>query len=215
VTAQRRIQDRFQWGLNRAAQVAGEEADAYRPRGHCAPLSAENRYMRLPALFTGMRGRFERPLEFGTALCQGIFDASYTQAGDYLVQGNAIWFIASQDPLLPVLCVRANSVVSFYRPEYGTDIDVDAYGGIVSDELIPLADGWPASVLGTTEGGRSAAELPGDKGVSQWIVILPRSVEIMFQPADLMRDDLGRSGIVSSAERSDLGWRLLVKQAIA
>lgn len=215
MTAQRKIQDRFQWGLNRAAQVAGEEADAYRPLGHCAPLSAENRYMRLPALFTGMRGKFERPLEFGTALCHGIFDAAYTQVGDYLVQGNAIWFIASQEPLLPVLCVRANCLVSFYRPECDSCADADGYGGIVPDELVPVVDGWPASVLGTGEGGRSAAELPGDKGVSQWIVILPRSVEVMLQPADLMRDDLGRSGIVGSVEKSDLGWRLVVKQAIA
>ena len=27
-----------------------------------------------------------------------------------------MWFIASQDPLLPVLCVRCNRVVSFSRP---------------------------------------------------------------------------------------------------
>lgn len=214
MTAQHRIQDRVQWGLNRAAQVAGEQADAYRPRGYYAPLSAENRYMRLPALFTGMRGKFERPLEFGSSLCHGIFDSAYTQAGDYLIQGGATWFIASQEPLLPVLCVRTNCIVSLYRPGCETYTDSDAYGGVVRDERVALVQGWPASVLGTADGGRSAAELPGDRGVSQWIVILPRSVEVMLQPADLMQDDLGRSGVVSSVEKSDLGWRLLVKQAV-
>ena len=213
MTAQHRIQDRVWWGSNRAAHVAGEQADAYRPRWPCAPLSAENRYMRLPALFTGMRGKFERPLEFGAPLCHGIFDAAYTQPGDYLVQGDATWFIASQEPLLPVLCVRTNCVTSFHRP--GCDACTDGYGGVVRDELVLLVQDWPASVLGTTDGGHSEAELPGDMGVSQWIAILPKSVGVMLRPGDLMRDDLGRSGVVKSAEKSDLGWRLLVKQAVA
>jgi hypothetical protein len=28
-----------------------------------------------------------------------------------------------------------------------------------------------------------------------------------------MTDDLGRTGVVAAAERTDLGWRMLVKQA--
>ncbi len=211
---QNKIQDRIRWGLNCAAQATGELADAYRPCGHTSPLTAENRFLRLPALFTGTHGRFQRPAQFGESMCHGIFDAAYTRAGDYLVQEDATWFIASQQPLLPVLCVRANRTVSFYRPEVELGIADGNYGGVSAEARVPLLENWPASVLGVLNGGHPAAGLPSDSDVSQWTVLLPCSAQTLLQPADLMSDDLGRSAVVCSAEKSELGWRLLVKQAV-
>jgi hypothetical protein len=36
---------------------------------------------------------------------------------------------------------------------------------------------------------------------------------VALRGADLISDDLGRSYVVSMAEQSALGWRLIVKQA--
>jgi len=100
--AQNRIQDRIQWGFNVAARAAGASMDAYRPSDVANPLDPTNRYLRLHALFTGMMGKFLRPEGYGEALVHGIFDAAYTRPGDFLVQqGGGVWFIASQEPLLP------------------------------------------------------------------------------------------------------------------
>ncbi|MGH9830965.1 MAG: hypothetical protein ACREDR_47780, partial [Blastocatellia bacterium] len=71
--AQVHVQDRIQWGMNVAARSTGAEADAYRPSATSDPLLPCNRFLRLHALFSGMRGRFERPVPNGEALCHGNF----------------------------------------------------------------------------------------------------------------------------------------------
>jgi hypothetical protein len=44
-------------------------------------------------------------------------------------------------------------------------------------------------------------------------VLLPAQPDVVLLVADLMTDDLGRNAVVSSAELTNLGWRLSVKQA--
>src|SRR3978361_1046923 len=104
----RRLQDSLYMGLGLAARHIGRAADAFRPSGPLRPLATQNRYLRLPATFTSSYGKFTRAAEYGNALWFGIFDASYTRTGDYLVMADAVFFIASQAPMLPVLCVRTN-----------------------------------------------------------------------------------------------------------
>jgi hypothetical protein len=62
-----------------------------------------------------------RPVEYGQAVWDGVFDAAYTRPGDYLVRrrDKAVWFAAAQQELLPVMCVRAERVVGFVRPGGG------------------------------------------------------------------------------------------------
>ena len=212
--AQDRIQDRLQWGMNVAARAAGASTDAYRPTDVANPLDPGNRYLRLHALFTGMMGKFLRPEGYGESAVHGIFDAAYTQVGDYLVQpGGGTWFIASQEPLLPVLCVRTSRVVSFARAVAPTSSGVNPYGGVTATTTTPLLTNWPASVMGAAGGGQPEAGLPSDTTVPYWTVLLPAFPGVVLLPADLMTDDLGRNAVVSAAEMTSLGWRLTVKQA--
>src|SRR5579883_3175744 len=95
------LQDRIYRGLNAAARAIGADTDAYRPRGPADPLDRAFRFLRLRAAFTAHDGTFAHPSGYGEALCYGVFDAAYTQPGDYLVQDNAVWFIAAQQRLLP------------------------------------------------------------------------------------------------------------------
>jgi len=207
-----RLVDRIRWGLNVAARSTGAVTSAYRPRGAEYPLAPENRFLRLRAAFSGIDGKFNRPNAYGNALWRGIFDAAYTQPGDYLVQEDAVWFIASQPKFLSALCVRTNRKVSFTRPAAQTTTGVNSYGGVTAANLTPLMTGWPATVLAATREPRPLANLPGDTSVSLWTVLLPACPGVVLKSADLMSDDLGRSGVVATTELTDLGWRLAVRQ---
>src|SRR5574340_1685809 len=148
------LQDRIRWGMNVAARATGARADAYRPRGCSDPVAAENRYLRLHTTFTGVDGRWKHANAYGSTLWYGIFDAAYTQPGDYLVRPDGTWFIAAQQALLPVLCVQSNRVVSFTRPGAPSATGANAYGGVTADTILPLLPNWPASVITASTAGR-------------------------------------------------------------
>ncbi len=174
--------------------------------------------MLLQAAFTAPRPDSDRPVGYGMATWWGVFDSAYTRPGDYIVRerssatDNGIWFIAAQQPLLPVLCVRAPRVVSFTRPASTTTSGVAGYGGYTSADADTLLTNFPASVLNADVLGLDPTDLPSDAVPESWQVLLPAPPAVVLRNGDLMSDDLGRNGVVSSAELSDLGWRLLVKQ---
>jgi hypothetical protein len=209
------LEDRIRWGLNVAARAIGVTTSAYRPHGPETPLTPRNRFLRLHAAFSDANGKFLRPVGYGDALWCGIFDAAYTQPGDYLVQQDATWFIAAQQKLLPVLCVKTNRTISFSRPAPQSITGINTYGGVTAATVTPLMTNWPASVMVESREGRPLAKLPDETSVSNWTVLLPGTPGVVIQSADLMSDDLGRSGIVSTTELTDLGWRLAVRQVTA
>jgi hypothetical protein len=216
------IEDSIRRGLGRAAAAAGAWCDAYRPHSAHTPLASGNRFLRLPAIFSPASG-FSQPVGYGVASWTGLFDAATTRPGDILVRpppaheaGGAaeggIWFIAAQQPLLPVLCVRATRMVSFHRPAPPSALGLNPYGGVLRGTALPLATDWPASVLNGGGGGLDLGELPADAAPAAWAVLLPPSLHVALRATDLMADDLGRAGVVAAAERTDLGWRLQVRQ---
>lgn len=207
------LEDRVRWGMNVAARAVGMRADAYRPRGESEPLAPRNRYLRLHTAFTANRGGFAHAVEYGEALWHGIFDAAYTRPGDYLVREDGTWFIAAQQSLMPVLCVHTNRIISFSRPAPQPATGINDYGGMTASTLVPLMTSWPASVIAGSAGNRTSAGLPSDATVPYWTVLLPAPPGCLLRPADVMTDDLGRNAVIGSAELSDLGWRLIVRQA--
>jgi len=202
-----RLQDRLYWGLNRTARVLGRETDAYRPAGIDHPLKRSNRYLHLRAAFSRADGNFAQLVGYGVALWRGHFDAAYTRVGDYLVQGADIWFIAAQQSLLPVLCVKTNRVISISRA-IPPGFSPPATG---ADSTITIISEWPASMLGTNVEGKSPTHLPGDVTVATALVLLPSCHEQTLQPTDIITDQHGTNSIVAAAELSDLGWRLNVR----
>jgi hypothetical protein len=206
------LQDRASRGLGVAARRVGARTDAFRPRGVSDPLAPANRFLRLHAAFSAPDGRFQRPNAYGSPLWHGTFDTAYTKPGDYLVQPAGTWFVAAQQPLLPVLCVETNRIASFVRPAAPGGVGVNGYGGVALSTATPLLSRWPASVLTAGSGMRPSANLPSDSTTATWTVLLPAIRGIVLRPADLMTDDLERTGTISTAELTDLGWRLTVKQ---
>ncbi len=169
--------------------------------------------MRLRAAFVTRDGKFAHPNAYGDAIWYGVFDAAYTRPGDYLVQADGVWFIASQKRLLPVLCVQTNRIVSFWRPAAPSSTGVNTYGGVIAETNTALLTKWPAAVLGVAGRGHSSADLPGDSSIGYWTVLMPFVPGVTLLQSDLMTDDLGRNAVIAAAELSDLGWRVTVRQA--
>lgn len=206
------LQDRISQGLGAAARRLGENHDAFRPSGPNDPLAVANRFLRLPAWFNAQDPAGARPGAYGKPLWFGVFDAAYTRPGDYLSGPSGIFFIAAQQPLLPVLCVQTNRTVSASRPAAPRTAGVNAYGGLTRTATQPLLSNWPASVLAAGGGGETDANLPADGRNTQWSVLLPPT-PVALLASDLLRDDLGRTYVIAAPELTDLGWRILARQA--
>jgi hypothetical protein len=209
----RKLQDRLYLGMGLSARNIGQPADAFRPTGPFHPLAKENRFLRLPVTFASSSGKGNRTNDYGAPLWYGVFDASYTRSGDYLVTASGVFFIASQAPLLPVLCVKTNRTISFARPNMQTGIASNAYGGYTSGGSIILMGDWPASVLGEGKTSHSAIDLPTAQLLPYWNVLVPSSVGIVLSPSDIITDDLGRTAVVVGSELTDLGWRISARMA--
>ena len=125
---------------------------------------------------------------------------------------SGVWFIAAQQPLLPVLAVKATRVVAFSRAAAPLGSGMNAYGGTTAAAMVPLTGPWPVSMLAAGAGGTDAG-LPTDATPGAWTVLLPALAGVTLRNGDVLSDDLARTGVVSAAELTDLGWRLIVKQA--
>ena len=188
-----RVQDSVYRGLGRAGRVVGEWCEVFRPDGPMLPMASRCRVLRMPAAFSAPDGRFAQPVGHGQVYWHGVFDAAYTRVGDYIRRGDgAVWFIAAQQALLPVLCVRASRVVEVRRPAAPERPGLAPYGGTVAGGAAVLLRGWPVGVVAA--GG----------------MLLPAWRGVVLRPGDLVRDDLGRDGVIAQAELSELGWRLQV-----
>lgn len=209
----RKLQDRLYLGSGLSARHIGQSTDAFRPNGSSKPLDSQNRFLRLPASFVSLTGNDRRTNVYGQALWHGIFDASYTQPSDYLVQASGIFFVASQAPLLPVLCVKTNRNISIVRPNMQTNIASNGYGGYTLGSSAILMEGWPASVLGENRSSASTPNLPTDQPVPSWNILLPVIDNVILAPGDLITDDLDRTAVITGSELTDLGWRINAKLA--
>jgi hypothetical protein len=208
------LQDRLHLGLGLAARQIGQSTDLFRPNGPFDPLGTSNRILRLTASFMPAKGNDGRTNVYGEALWYGIFDASYTRTGDYLDMGGTLFFVASQEPLLPILCVRCNRVTSVARPSVQSNAADNSYGGYTSGGSTTVIEGWPASVLSENRSGTSAADLPTDQTVPYWNILLPAAQGVVFSPGDFVTDDLFRTAVIVSSELTSLGWRMSAKMAV-
>ena len=208
-----KLQDRLYLGLGISARRIGQPADAFRPSGPLDPLDRRNRFLRLSASFVSTDGQYRRTNAYGDVLWYGVFDGSYTRAGDYLTAASGTYFVASQAPLLPILCIRTNRVISIAQPTMQTGVAGNSYGGYTAGSSIVLMDRWPASVLGENRSSHSTADLPTDQVIPYWEVLIPSVAGIVLSPGDIIRDDLGRTAIIAGSELTNLGWRISAKMA--
>lgn len=213
----RRLQDRIARGLGQAGRRIGEAYDVYRPRDAMAPLDADSRIIRLPMAIHGEDKDWHRSAHYGQPLWFSVHDTGYTRPGDYLVGPSGTFFIAAQPPLLATVCVLTNRLLTCRRTSGATGAGVNAYGGAEPRSDRVLLSNWPASVLTLSGGARAGGALPGEPGPATWSILLPHlpeAVGVTLKADDLLSDEDGEIMVITAAERSTLGWRLLAAQAV-
>ena len=204
------LQNLISKGLGVAARKVGSLFTVLRPQSNSTPLSSVNQIIKLYAAFNAEDASFRRVAGYGDAVWWGVFDSLYTRPGDYLTGSDVlgdpqVFFIAGQRPLLPAQCVKTNRVVNVLRtpsPRSG------GYGGMVQETALIVIQDWPASLL--AQSARVSGTLPETR-YGTWTLLLPSLPENVLV-GDVVSDDIGRTFLVATAEQSDLGWRMIVKQ---
>ncbi|MDO8039502.1 hypothetical protein [Janthinobacterium sp. SUN137] len=208
------IQNRVYLGYAKAAAKIGIAHDLYRPTGSTSPLASGNRLASLPASFNAESFGYGRPNKYGKPTWYAVVDGAQTRVGDYLVGPSGTFFIAAQQALLPILAVECSNIITVLRPQQQTGIGAVGYGGDVDANETPLLIDWPASVLQGAKGEKNETNLPGDVRSPWWAVLLPALPGLLLHTADIITDNLGRRLVVSSAELTDMGWRITAMQAL-
>lgn len=200
-------------GYAKAAKFVGTPYAHYRPSGPNSPLAAGNRLADLPVSLNAEDPRYARPNVYGKATWYAVADGAQLQVGDYIVGIEGTLFVAALQQLLPIFMVDCNRTVSVLRPAQQPGVGAQGYGGDTAASEIPLMTGWPASVIQGTKGERNDVGLPGDVKTPWWAILLPHAAGVTLRTSDIVTDELSRRYVISSAELTDLGWRLTAMQA--
>ncbi len=202
------LQDKVARGLGIAARKLGSICVVYRPKRTSPPLDDRNRIIKLFAAFEPEGAAGQGSVRF-QPLWRGVFDASYTSPGDYIVGPDNTYFVGVQTPTQPIQCVLTNRRVTLVRPGLSSQ---GGYSGLYASGGQAVLTGWPAALFADGLGTRNTKV--GSSGLGSWRVLLP---ELPATPriADVVTDDLGSTYIVDTAEQNSLGWQLLVRQISA
>ena len=209
------LQNKIYGGYAKAAKRIGRNTDVYRPTDSTAAIVSANKVETIPASFNAEDMKYGKPNKYGHPTWYVLLDGRLTQVGDYLDNAyDGTYFIAAQQTGLPILCVQCNRVVSALRPQIQSGLGAQGYGGNTDSKEAPLITSWPASILQGIKGERSEVGLPGDNRTPWWSILMPYLAGAVLRTGDIIKDDLHRRYIISSAELTDLGWRITAKQAL-
>lgn len=207
-----RLQSLINRGMATSASKIGLSHAHYRPSG---PLAPANALPSLPASFDANDYRYSKPSLYGKATWTALLDGARTAVGDYLVgPTGSTWFLAAEQPHLPIVAVSCNATLTLRRPHSSAAVGALPYGGDIASDEDLVASRWPASVLTKGRGDKGDVQLPGNVRTLWVEVLLPAipAASVLF--ADVFTDDAGQRMKVSSAELTDMGWRLLCLVAV-
>ena len=210
------IQAAIAAGYAQAAMAIGQPHRVFRPSSASNPLDPGNLVATLPAAWKppSLGDAFKGANGFGKATWFGYYDLRTVRVGDYMVRqsDDVVFFIAAQQPMLQPVAVECNAVLSFERPGSKDEgFGVIQYGG--TEQPRNLLTSWPASLLQGTKGERADDGLPRDSRQPWYSALLPVTPGVDIRTEDVAVDERGYRYLVSSAERSALGWRLSLAYA--
>jgi hypothetical protein len=207
-----RIQSLVYKGRGKAALRIGLLCDVIRPVEGDPRM---NVVATIHAAFNARNPNYIKPNLYNYPVWFGDFDGSVTCPGDYLVRKSdgQIWFIAAQQQLLPIVLVNCNRALQLLREPAAAGVGLQPYSSLagITPPEPETSQTWPCSILigGRTQAG---AGLPSDVKQAGWKILLPPSFQLTVEAGDILLDDLERRFAVESAERSDLGWRLIANE---
>ena len=129
--------------------------------------------------------------------------------------GSRVFFVASQDPLLPVLCVGANRTISIGTTKCSRE-HCRQFLRRLHVEWFDTIDGRMAGECAWGEQDRRSAcrICRSMSGCLTGTYLIPSVANVIVSPGDLVADDMGRTAVITGSELTDLGWRIYAKLAI-
>lgn len=207
------LQSKIYAGFGKAALRIGYLTDVYRATTSANPTAVGNKIASLYASFNAEDMKYQKPNKYGHPTWFCVLDGSSVHVGDYLKNTHdGTYFVAAMQQALPVLVVQTNRVINVLRPQQQTGVGAVSYGGDTDSNETALMTAWPASVLQGTKGEKGGISLPGDARDPWWSILLPSYSGVNLRSGDIVTDDLTRRYVISSAELTDLGWRLTAMQ---
>lgn len=210
MTNQAKIQSKVWRGYAQAAKRLGSSYQFCRPGPGGFPGA------RLFTAFVSLNAedmKYSKPNKYGKVTAYALVDGTGLQAGDYFSGAQGTFFIASLQPLLPILVVQCNRTVTLSRVESDPNAGAQGYSGMTAANEAAYAEGAPCSVLQGTKGEKNDAGLPADTRLPWWNILMPAAVGVV-KYGDLITDDLGNRYVASSVELTDLGYRVTASQAV-
>jgi hypothetical protein len=210
-----RAQELIYRGFGIAASKIGLPYDQYRPTAAITPipLDPSNKIATIDAHFR-VDDKVTKFQAHGKPLWRGWFDGRVTQVFDYLVGPEGTFFIGAQQALLPIMAVWCNATVNIAMATAPAGVGAQPYQGTTQTNTTPLMTGWPASVLSHSKRSIGDVNLPGDVPNPWWQILMPSFGGIEIETAYIITDDQGRRFVISSAELSPLGWRIVAQQML-
>jgi len=206
-----KLQAKIYIGYGKAAKRIGFDYQQFRATSANNPLSTTV-LQTLPVSFT-TKFTYSAPNKYGEATWLGLFDGRQFAVGDFLVGRQGTFFIAAMQDTLPIYCVQTNRTVDVLRVGMDAGVGLGGWAGGVRADEVPIMHGWPASILQGTKGETNEAKLPQDVKTPWWLILIPAYPGIVLRTSDIIRDDLDRKYMISSAELTDMGWRITAMQA--
>jgi hypothetical protein len=194
------------------AKMFGGKYQHYRPAGADSPLnhkigSIQAAFDTVPAL------TFKAPAKNPGFPYYGAMDARLLKPSDYLVGPMGTFFVAAIEPLKPVLTWRCTRTINILEAGQSAQSNAAPRVGGYSEPLaatnVTILTGWPANIVKDTRGELDQTKLPSDTRSGYFKIMLP---PLPIEPIQGMyvTDDSGSTYIVSSAQKSWMGWELLV-----
>lgn len=202
------LQDRIYSGYAKAALRIGTSHDIYRATTAINPIDQSNLVGNL-LVGIDQNYTYEKPEKYTDQTWQILADGRLLQTFDYLV-GARTYFICSMSALLPILVNECNRTVTIARPYEANSGGYTGYSGYLPSTATILMQNCPATILEGTKGEASPVGLPTSVKMPYLKMFLPFLGNVNLKIGDIVEDEFNQRYAITSNERTDMGWRLMI-----
>lgn len=200
------LQDRIYSGYGKAALRIGTSYEIFRSSTAIDPLSSGN--SQGPILVgVDQNYKYVSPAKYGDETWQILADGRSLMTFDYLV-GTATYFICSMQDLLPILVNQCNRMLTISRPFEENGGGYTGYSGYLPSTSTVLMQNCPATVLENSKGDPNSAKLPTSSKTPYFRIYIP-FFGVDLKIGDIVQNELGERFVITSNEKTDMGWRLI------
>ena len=202
------LQKRIYTGYGKAARNIGTIYNVYRAASPINPIAAGNLVAAIPVAFSAGNS-FEAPVNQKTADRYLWADGQQLRQFDYLVGAYGTFYIGAMQPILPILGIQCNNIISIVRPGYSTS------GSIIAANTT-IALGLPVFIQLRRIEVKSPAFGAMDTGtaVTQWDAFIPVAQDSIKQH-DIITDQAGTRFEIDATDYSEVGYIVRMRLAQA